>query len=224
MDPQDRALAEATLKGSAWLAGPRAALIGPILAHGRIVRLSPGQWAQAEGDDEAGVLVVLAGAVEMLCQAPGDREVLIGGGGPGVAIGQTARFGGGPRLVTVVCRTDCVLLQVSDRALGRIAADAPLIWEAVAALLYLQLRSLLQLLAETTALPPRQRLAGRLEILARAAPDVRISQAALGEMVGLSRKTVNARLADFEREGLVRRTYGGVTVLDPKALRRIAER
>jgi DeoR/GlpR family transcriptional regulator of sugar metabolism len=43
-------------------------------------------------------------------------------------------------------------------------------------------------------------------------------------MVGLSRKTVNARLADFEREGLVRRGYGGVTVLDPKALRRIAER
>lgn len=226
MDADEHAEAAAILAKASWLGEGREGLIGLLLAHGRIVRLTAGQWAQAEGDDEAGVLVVLSGTVQMLSKVPGDREVLIGQAGPGVALGQTVRFGGGPRLVTVICHEDCRLLQVSDRALARIAVKAPQVWEAVAALLYLQLRGLVQLLAETTALPPRQRLASRIELLSRASRPraLRLSQQALGEMVGLTRKTVNAYLADFERQGLILRAYGEVTVIDPAGLRRIAER
>jgi CRP-like cAMP-binding protein len=225
MEPEDRALAVRMLRKAAWLGDGRDDLIAPILAHARILRLSSGQWAQAEGDDEAGVLLVLSGSVQLLCEAPGDREVLIGQAGPGVAIGQTTRFGGGPRLVTVICQEDCRLLQLSDSALGRIAQTAPRIWEAVAALLYLQLRNLLQLLAETAALPPRQRLASRIEFLTRGSTPrtLRLTQQALGEMVGLTRKAANNHLAEFERRGLIRRGYGGLSVLDPAGLRRIAD-
>lgn len=224
MDPTHRAQALAILRASPWLGQGRGDLIDSLLAHGRIVRLAAGQWVQAEGDDETGVFVVLSGSVQTLCQAPGGREMLIGQGGPGLALGQTARFGGGPRLVTVICHEDCTLLQVSDRALARIGAEQPRVWEAVAALLYLQLRGLVQLLAETVALPPRQRLASRLELLGRTAGGaLRLSQQTLGEMVGLTRKTVNGYLAEFERAGLVRRAYGEVLVTDPAGLRRMAE-
>jgi CRP-like cAMP-binding protein len=51
---------------------------------------------------------------------------------------------------------------------------------------------------------------------------LRLSQQALGEMVGLTRKTVNAFLADFQREGLVRLDYGQIRVLDPRRLERVA--
>jgi DeoR/GlpR family transcriptional regulator of sugar metabolism len=37
-------------------------------------------------------------------------------------------------------------------------------------------------------------------------------------MVGLSRKTVNACLADLEHRGLVRRRYGAIEVPDAAAL------
>jgi CRP-like cAMP-binding protein len=225
MDPHERRNAVAILEQSPWLAG-RTELIAPLLDHGRVLHLTPGQWAQAEGDDDTGLLVIVSGAVQMLCQAPGDREVLIGQAGAGVAIGQTMRFGGGPRLVTVVCVEPSTVLQVSDRALGRIAASHPAVWEAVAALLYLQLRSLLHLVAEVTALPPRQRVAARIGLLARSGRSgrLRLSQQALAEMVGLTRKTVNGYLGEFERAGLIRRTYGGLDVLDPPALLKIAER
>jgi CRP/FNR family transcriptional regulator, cyclic AMP receptor protein len=224
MDSNERDQAIAILRRANWLGEGREDLIERFLDQGRIVRLAAGQWAQAEGDDETGVFVVLSGAVQTLCKAPGGREVLIGLGGPGLALGQTARFGGGPRLVTVICHEDCVLLQVSDRALARIAHDAPRVWEAVAALLYLQLRGLVQLLAETTALPPRQRLASRIELLARTnGASLRLSQQALGEMVGLTRKTVNGYLAQFERAGLIRRVYGELVVTDAAGLRRVAE-
>jgi CRP-like cAMP-binding protein len=226
MDLSDRTQAIAILRQAPWLADGREALINSFLVHGRIVRLTAGQWAHAEGDDETGVFVVLSGSVQTFSKASGGREVLIGQGGPGLALGQTTRFGGGPRLVTVICHEDCVLLQVSDRALARIGETEPRVWEAVAALLYLQLRGLVQLLAETTALPPRQRLASRIELLARpawASQGLRISQQALGEMVGLSRKTVNGHLAEFERAGLIRRAYGELVVIDPAGLRRVAE-
>lgn len=224
MDAADHSLADAILRRSAWLDG-RKELVPPILAHGRVARLSPGQWAQAEGDDESGVLVVLSGSLELYCKAPGEREVRIGQVGPGVALGQTTRFGGGPRLLTAICREPATLLQVSDRALSRIALEAPRIWEAVSALLYLQLRNLLQMVAELTALPPRPRLAARLGLLAAGARNqtLSVSQEALGEMVGLTRKTVNVHLGALEREGLIRRGYGGIEVLDPRGLRRVAE-
>ncbi|MGA0602014.1 Crp/Fnr family transcriptional regulator [Caulobacter sp. KR2-114] len=227
MDDAARAKAETLLRASAWISERGEDLITPLLDHGRIVALAPGQWAQGEGDDETGVLVVLEGTVQMLCQAPGDREILIGQAGPGVAIGQTLRFGGGPRLVTVICTQPALLLQASDRALGRIAANHPAIWEAVAALLYLQLRGLLTLLAQG-ALPPRQRLAARLLLLlagaGRAGDTVTVSQQALGEMTGLTRKTVNGYLGDFERAGLLRRGYGALRLTDRAGLGRIASR
>lgn len=224
MELNDRQKTIRILEQSPWLAG-RADLIAPLLEEGRLIHLAPGQWAQAEGDDDTGLLVIVTGSVQMLCQAPGDREVLIGQAGPGVAIGQTMRFGGGPRLVTVVCAEAATLLQVSDRALSRIAARHPSVWEAVAALLYLQLRGLIHLVVEASALPPRQRVASRLELLSRTTRGrrLRLNQQALAEMTGLSRKTVNGYLSEFERAGVIRRAYGEIEVLEPGSLRRIAE-
>ena len=90
------------------------------------------------------------------------------------------------------------------------------------------MRDLLELLAETIALPPRQRVAARMVRLAReegegGKPMLRLSQEALAEMVGLTRKTVNGYFAEFERKGLIRRTYASTILLDPSGLRRIAE-
>lgn len=222
-------MARDVLRGAAWLQGQAPELTEPLLAHGFLVRLGAGQWAQAEGDDDTGLLVVIDGAIHVLCQAPGDREVMVSYGGPGAAIGQTMRFGGGPRLATVLCAEPSLLLKVPDSALGRIATDYPQIWRVVAALVFLQLRGALVMAAESVALPPRQRLASRLLLLTRtfdpsgASTTLRLAQQLLAEMVGLTRKTVNGYLADFQRRGLVRVGYGEIEVLDPAGLRRIAE-
>ena len=52
---------------------------------------------------------------------------------------------------------------------------------------------------------------------------LRLSQEALAEMVGLTRKTVNGYFAEFERKGLIRRTYASTILIDPSGLRRIGE-
>ena len=212
------------LTRAVWLQGHGAPMIEAFLTHGRIVHLPTGAWAQSEGDEQTGLTLVVAGAVQMMCAAPGGREVLFGQAGPGVALGQTLRFGGGPRLVTLICVEPSVLLVVPDQALTRIAAERPEVWQAVAALVYLQLRGALMIAAEAVALPPRQRLAARLDMMARTGgPALRLNQQALAEMLGLSRKTVNGHLLAFQRAGLLTLGYGQIEVRDPAGLRRIAE-
>lgn len=214
------------LTASRWLAPYPPGLAQALVGEGGLARFAAGRWAQAEGDEETGLLVVVEGAVDLYCQAPGDREVRVGHAGAGAALGQTMRFGGGPRLVTAVCAEESLILRISDAGLERIARDRPDIWRAVAALVYLQLRSALQMAAEITALPPRQRIAARLLALTRSRPDpsvLNLNQQALAELVGLTRKTVNVHLTGLQREGLVGLQYGRIEILDPRRLQLVAD-
>jgi CRP/FNR family transcriptional regulator, cyclic AMP receptor protein len=222
---EDRQAALDTLRASRWLAPYGEGLAGALLAEGALRRLPAGHWAHGEGDEETGLLAVIEGALDLYCQAPGDREVRIGHVGAGGALGQTMSFGGGPRLVTAVCAEPSLVLRVSDAGLERIARSQPDVWRAVATLVYLQLRNALQMAADALALPPRQRLASRLLALSRNRRDrtLHLSQQALAEMTGLSRKTVNGYLTQFKRDGLVGLDYGRISILDPARLRRIAE-
>jgi CRP/FNR family transcriptional regulator, cyclic AMP receptor protein len=228
MEKFDLARAREILGRQRWLHDHGADLVEPLLTHGRLVSFQPGTWTHAEGDEDTGLLIVIRGSVHILCKAPGERQVLLGPIRAGGAMGQTSRFGGGPRLVTVQCVENSLILLASDRALAQIATTRPQIWEAVAALAYQLTRDLVQLLAEAIALPPRQRIAARMVRLAReedegGKPVLCLSQEVLAEMVGLTRKTVNGYFAEFERKGLIRRTYASTILLDPSGLRRIAE-
>jgi len=222
---EDREKALALLQTARWLNAYSPGLAEALMAEGALSRLRAGQWAQAEGDEETGLMVVIEGAVDLFCQAPGDREVRISHAGAGAALGQAMRFGGGPRLVTAVCAEPSLLLRVSDAGLERIARLRPDVWRAVATLVYLQLRNALQMAAEVAALPPRQRLASRLLMLARGRPTptvLNLGQQALAEMIGLTRKTVNGHLAALQREGVVRLDYGRLWVDDVRRLQAIA--
>jgi CRP-like cAMP-binding protein len=102
------------------------------------------------------------------------------------------------------------------------------LWRALATSAYGYTRRTVRALAELIALPPRQRLAARLLLMAATPaharrPVVRLSQAAIGEMIGVTRKTVNAHLAAFERAHLVEARYNHITLRDPQGLQHIAD-
>jgi CRP/FNR family cyclic AMP-dependent transcriptional regulator len=228
MEKSHVARAREILRRQKWLQNHGVDLVEPLLTHGRLASFQSGTWTHAEGDKDAGLLIIIRGLVHILCKAPGKRQVLVSQIGAGAAFGQTSRFGGGPRLVTVQCAENSLILLASDRVLAQIALTRPQIWEAVSALLYRGVRDLIQVTAETIALPPRQRVAARMVRLAHekdegGKPLLRLSQQAFAEMVGLTRKTVNGYFAEFERDGLIRHTYASTILLNPNGLRRIAE-
>jgi CRP/FNR family transcriptional regulator, cyclic AMP receptor protein len=216
------------LRNSDWLRHEPSALIESLLTHGRLLHLNAGEWAQAEGDEQRGLVLVIRGVVHVSCQAAGGRNVLIGHCEAGAVLGHATRFSGGPRLVTAVCAEPSVLLAVSERALEEVAAHWPTLWRALALSAYSYTRRTVRALAELISLPPRQRLASRLLIMANSGsahepPAVRLSQQAIGEMIGVTRKTVNGHLAALERAQLVKASYNRIILRDLEGLRRVAE-
>ena len=219
-------LALEVLGASGWLKDYPGALIQQLVKEGRLVRLNVGEWAQAEGDDRSGLFVVIDGSLHSFCAAPGGRAVMIGVVGAGAVLGHATRYSGGPRLVTAVCVEPSVLLEVSDASIERIAAHFPEVWRAIAGFAYANTRRALQMAAEVISLKPRQRIAARLLAAIDGGhvgtPTLRVSQELLGEMLGLTRKTVNSHLCSFENIGLTRSGYGQITVLNAESLTNIA--
>ncbi|MDX3886285.1 MAG: Crp/Fnr family transcriptional regulator [Sphingomonas sp.] len=226
MKSDERASALALLRRTEWLGRHPAELAAALLDHGRLVRLNAGEWAQAEGDERDGLFVVLHGLFHSYCQAPGDREVMLGASGAGAVLGHATRFSGGPRLVTAICAEPGVVLEIGVEALERIGARHPELWRAIADSAYANVRNALQMVAEVIALPPRPRLAARLLAAAGRSADgtaiVRLSQEQLGETAGLSRKTTSQHLATLEAQGLIDRGYGHIILRDLAGIERVA--
>lgn len=229
MQEGERSPVFTVLRKAAWLHGYPDELVLRLLGEGRLVRLNIGEWAQAEGDDRPGLSIVVSGQLHSYCAAPGDREVLIGLVGPGAVIGHATRYSGGPRLVTAVCVEPTTLLELSVEALDRVGAAAPEIWQAMAAFAYAHMRSAVRMAAEVIALRPRERIAARLLAMhdhsqATDRHVIKVSQELLGEMMGLTRKTINHHLLAFEAAQLIKGGYGRIELTDIAGLTLIANR
>ena len=206
-----------------WFASLAEPLRAALIARGRFRRRPAGAWLYGEGDEDTGIAVVLEGALQVYAQASGGREVFFALMPKDSVIGQSVVFGGGPRIVTAVCGANTELFLLDDAALRKTATEFPDLHASYSALLYEQLRATAQVVADIVALKPRGRLISRL--LASAGPDGRVmlSQAALAELVGVSRKTANGWLARLQRAGKLRLGYGRIELLDPDGLRRLLE-
>lgn len=230
MNSDERDVALRVLRMAGWLKDYPVELAESLVKEGSLVRLNVGEWAQAEGDDRSGLFVVIEGVLHSYCAAPGDRVVMIGLAEAGSVLGHATRFSGGPRLVTAVCVEPSVLLEISEAALDRVAQRRPEIWRAIASFAYANMRSAVRMAAEVISLRARERIAARLlaaadghhETISGPTPTIRLSQELLGEMIGLTRKTVNVHLSAFERDGLIEVGYGRIKLRDLARLRAVA--
>ena len=205
-----------------WFARQPASLRDALLEAGRVVRLGAGEWAYGEGDAATGIIAVLDGIMRIEASANGDRTVLVGLAPPGTVLGQSARRGGGPRIVTARAGPPSRVMLVSDVALERIAEAQPALWRAVSELVYAQLDGAVHVAAMLLGLSPAARIAARLIDLASDGV-LHASQSDLGELTGLSRKAVNAHLNAMARAGLIAVGYAEVRVSDPAGLARLRD-
>lgn len=221
--PDLRARAAASLSRSRWFAHQPERLRCALIERAQISEIEPGRWIYGTGDALNGLYGVVEGSVHLLA---GQDNALLEIVQAGQLFGQAARFGGGPRLVTAIAGERSTLLFVPDHAMREIAATQPDVWRNFTELLYSQLAGAL-LLATLSLSPPAKRVAARLVLLAAAhgGKDTRLSvtQSQLGEMTGLSRKTVNAHLQALEKAAAISCNYAHIAVRDGARLRAQAE-
>ncbi|QUL37491.1 Crp/Fnr family transcriptional regulator [Erythrobacter sp. JK5] len=178
---------------------------------------SAGQIIQQRGERADGFWLIIQGSVAVgQYLADGDfRAVAVLG--PGDSWGELAMFAGRPRVVDAVARSVCSLRHVRKEAFEKLLSDHPTAMRPLLGALSSQLQEILDVTAGIRSGSAKARVAGLLATLAsrlQLPASIELSQQELGELLGLSRMTVNSALREYEAAGAIRRGYGRIDVID----------
>lgn len=201
-----------------------------LRAKGRRRRLRKGDLLYVRGSAPDAVFRVESGAVQLSTTSPSGREAVLSVVEPGRWFGELTLVIRAPRVHDARALEDSELLVVSARHFHDAVDDRP---DHLAELLRLvchRYKWVIEWIDAAILQPLPQRLAGQLlaahEIAAAdervATSGLRVSQEALGQMLGASRQSVNRQLKQWESDGLLRLSYGRITIVDADALRRVS--
>ncbi|WP_037024457.1 Crp/Fnr family transcriptional regulator [Cupriavidus sp. GA3-3] len=215
---------------------PAPELLSPELerllrTHAMRKRLAKGEVLFTYGSSPDALFCVDRGMIRVSVTASNGREAVVSMLEPGQWFGEVSLFIDAPRVYDTRAIVDSELLVVSAQAFHEIVDGRPDFLMEFIRLICRRYRWALEWIDETILQPLPVRLARRLLAAQHAhllsAPEgsgsaLRLSQEDLGQMLGVSRQSINRQLKEWESQRLLRLDYGRVTVLDQDALRRLA--
>ncbi len=178
-----------------------------------------------EGDAGDALHVVIEGRVRISVLSNEGQEVTLGFLEAGDCVGDLAVLDGGRRTATATTAATTRTFVVTSESFRAWLAERPGAATALLTTLALRLRRTDQVLADVSFLDLSHRLAKQLLQLSAATAagpgpgSVRITQAELGTLLGVSRESVNKQLGAFQREGWVSLSRGVIILNDAQALR-----
>lgn len=184
--------------------------------------LADGQLIHQRGSAPDGFCLIEAGTVsvgQFLANGEFRSVALLG---PGDSYGELAILSGRPRIVDSLARGPAQVRIIGGALFERVLADHPAAMRALLGALAAQLQETLDLLAGIRNGTSVARAAGILGNLAGGGHrprTVAITQQEIADLLGVTRATANAALRDLEQAGLIRRSYGAITVFEPARLR-----
>ena len=183
-----------------------------------------------KGDPGTNMMVVLAGRVKVCTHSEDGKELVLNLFSPGDVFGEIALLAGADRTADAVTLDDCELLVLERRDFLPFLRSNPDACLKLMAVLCQKLRQTSELLEEALFLEGPSRLAKRLVHLAEAfgSPvrdgvriDLQLSQQQLGNMVGMSRESMNKHLRQWREEDLIRVQDGHYVITDLEALQAV---
>ena len=194
-------------------------------------RRAAGEVIFRQGDPGTSMVVILSGSVRVVTSSAEGKRLALAILGEGQVVGEMALLEGGIRSADVITEEPTELLVLERRDLIPFLEHNPRICIMLLEVLSGRLRQTTETLSDRTFLSLEARLAKALLRLADAygretADGVRIemklSQRAIGEMIGASRESVNKQLQAWSDEGIVQLKRGNVAVLQLEGLTGIA--
>lgn len=180
-----------------------------------------GQIIQQRGDKATGFWLISSGSVAVGQYLREGEFRAVAVLGPGDSWGELAMFADRPRVVDAVARSACNLRFIGESAFDRALEKDPKAMRALLGAISVQLQEMLDVTTGIRSGSARSRVAGMLATLANGTElpaRIKLSQSELGELLGLSRMTVNSALKSYADSGLIRRSYGAIEVLDREGL------
>ncbi len=201
--------------------------VDAILAHATVARHGEGDRIMAKGDPGNSMMAVLKGRVMISSPSADGRQVVLTVFHEGDVFGEIGMLDGKERTADVTAMADCELLVVPRRSVLSLLERRPELCLSLLVVLCERLRRTNEQVEDLAFLDLEARIAKVLVRLAEENGDgttasrplgVKISQRALGELVGGSRESVNKHLQDWKRSGIIDLGKGAIMIRDIKAL------
>ena len=201
-----------------------------LVAYMRLVRQPARTVLFRKGDPGTHMVVVVRGRVKVCTHSEDGKELVLNLINPGEVVGEVALLDGADRTADAVTLVDSDLLILERRDFIPFLHRRPDACMRLIAVLCERLRRTSELLEEALFLEGSSRLAKRLvhlaEIFGKPVPDgikigISLSQQQLGNMVGMSRESMNKQLKQWRQDGLVRIEDGCYVLTKPEALRNL---
>ena len=199
-----------------------------LLAYMRLVRQPARTVLFRKGDPGTHMVVVVRGRVKVCTHSEDGKELVLNLINPGEVVGEIALLDGSDRTADAVTLTDSDLLILERRDFIPFLQRHPDACMRLFAVLCARLRKTSELLEEALFLEGSSRLAKRLvhlaEIFGKPVPggvrvDIPLSQQQLGNMVGMSRESMNKQLKHWRHDNLIRIEDGRYVLTNLDALR-----
>ena len=206
------------------------ALSRPLFVAARPRELKAGEVLFAAGDAGEGCYLLDRGLLKVTVTSSWGEERTIAILGPGAVVGELSMIDGRPRSASVVALNDCLLQFTSREAFAKCMTTHPEAYQALVAMLAFRLRQADEVLAATTFLTVKGRVARALVELAElvgtpsGAGQIvfheKISLADLAAMAGVARENVSRVMSEWRRRNLITGSKPYYCLNDIAALRR----
>lgn len=183
----------------------------------------------SKGDPGNSLYFVVEGTVKIGVSSADGRGAVFNLINPNEIFGEIALLDGLERTADALANTDCALLVIDRRDFMPFLKQQPALASSLIEMLCERIRWISDHV-EQVIFPE---LSGRLaKALIRMMdkqefadhPKIEITQQEIGEMVGMSRESVNKQLQDWAEQKMVRVQRGSIILLDLDALKSLAER
>jgi CRP-like cAMP-binding protein len=183
----------------------------------------------AKGDPGDSLFFVNSGTVKIGVSSADGRGAVFNFIDPGEIFGEIALLDGLARTADAISNTNCELLVINRRDFLPFLRSQPLLAAKLIELLCARLRWISDHVEQVIFPDLSGRLAKALIRLTdkhsgTSDPKITITQQEIGEMVGMSRESVNKQLHAWADQKLVQLQRGAITVLDAESLKAMAER
>lgn len=208
------------LRGGRWFASLPAELQARIAQGSVLRRFQAGQVLLREGDPARGMYGLVQGRTRHICAVGDEREVLMHVGGPGLWTGEYALLSGARTVGSVIADVPTQALFLSKKEWQRLVEEEPRWLRHFAQLVAERFATAYRAYADAQALERDDWVLARLKLVAQVErehgaplPRIRLSQAQLASMVGVSRQTLNAVLMRLQARGLLRVAFRSIELL-----------
>lgn len=185
---------------------------------GQLRRFQAGQYVYHANDVAQAVFGLRSGALEIEFPLIADEPVSLVRRTEGFWIGDAGLLSGQTRIVSVFAVEDSCCLMLSATVIRALLEREPKHWQAFYDLSHRNIRTAIELLAESLALTVRARVCRRLLELSENRVEAHTTQDALAKSLGIARPTLRRSLTSLLELGAIESKYRRIKIVERRIL------